>query len=133
MPCDQNSKLCLNGATCANDNKGGYKCTCDKGYTGENCEIGNSQEDFFLLETLVTRVGLFLDNHQLVLSGEDLMLLFSLRVSKKTAIFTNIFDDIHSKSTIHLINLRKTKNKLNFDYENPFNIELNFFKMTNNL
>jgi len=47
LPCDQNSKLCLNGATCANDNKGGYKCTCDNGYTGENCEIGNSQGDFF--------------------------------------------------------------------------------------
>ena len=128
MPCDQNSKLCLNGATCANDNKGGYKCTCDKGYTGENCEIGNSQEDFFLLETLVTRVGLFLDNHQLVLSGEDFVLLYSCRDSNKKAIFTNIIQISNSFNKF-----KKTKNKLNFDYENPFNIELNFFKMTNNL
>ena len=44
---DQKNLTEINGATCANDNKGGYKCTCDKGYTGENCEIGNSQRDFF--------------------------------------------------------------------------------------
>ncbi len=38
MPCDLNSKLCQNGATCFNDNKGGFTCSCENGYTGDNCE-----------------------------------------------------------------------------------------------
>ena len=29
---------CQNGATCNNDNIGGYSCTCASGYTGANCE-----------------------------------------------------------------------------------------------
>ncbi len=40
MPCDLNPTQCQNGATCANDNKGGYACTCENGYTGTDCENG---------------------------------------------------------------------------------------------
>ena len=39
LPCTLN-KPCQNGATCTNDNVGGYKCTCATGYTGTNCEYG---------------------------------------------------------------------------------------------
>jgi len=38
LPCDLNSNQCQNGATCINDNMGGYSCTCQTGYTGENCQ-----------------------------------------------------------------------------------------------
>ena len=31
---------CKNGATCTNDNLGGYSCTCATGYTGTNCQYG---------------------------------------------------------------------------------------------
>ena len=42
MPCDLNPEQCQNGATCTNDNMGGHTCTCPDGYTGENCEIGET-------------------------------------------------------------------------------------------
>ncbi len=41
LPCDLNPEQCKNGATCANDNLGGYTCTCLNGYTGGECENGN--------------------------------------------------------------------------------------------
>ncbi len=31
---------CQNGATCTNDNVGGYACSCLTGYTGINCQFG---------------------------------------------------------------------------------------------
>ena len=34
---------CRNGATCTNDNLGGYSCTCASGYTGINCQYGKLQ------------------------------------------------------------------------------------------
>ena len=34
-------KPCLNGGACAEDNKGGYICTCLKGFTGPTCNISN--------------------------------------------------------------------------------------------
>ncbi len=40
LPCDLNPNQCQNGATCANDNKGSYTCTCENGYTGTDCENG---------------------------------------------------------------------------------------------
>jgi hypothetical protein len=40
LPCSLNPDQCKNGATCTNDNKGGYTCTSPPGYTGENSEIG---------------------------------------------------------------------------------------------
>ena len=39
MPCDLNPTQCQNGATCTNDNMGGYTCVCENGYTGTDCEI----------------------------------------------------------------------------------------------
>jgi len=39
LPCVLNNHQCLNGATCTNDNVGGYSCTCETGYTGTDCEI----------------------------------------------------------------------------------------------
>lgn len=39
LPCIL-SKPCQNGATCIDDNIGGYKCTCPTGYTGKNCQYG---------------------------------------------------------------------------------------------
>ena len=33
------SHPCHNNGLCLDDNMGGYKCTCDTGYTGDNCEI----------------------------------------------------------------------------------------------
>ena len=39
LPCIL-SKPCQNGATCTNDNIGGYKCSCVYGYTGTNCQYG---------------------------------------------------------------------------------------------
>ncbi len=39
LPCNLETK-CKNGATCTNDNLGGYLCLCPSGYTGTNCEIG---------------------------------------------------------------------------------------------
>ncbi len=38
LPCDLNSKLCLNGGSCENNNEGEYSCACANGYTGDNCE-----------------------------------------------------------------------------------------------
>jgi hypothetical protein len=32
-------KPCLNGGACAEDNKGGFICTCLKGFTGPTCNI----------------------------------------------------------------------------------------------
>jgi hypothetical protein len=40
LPCDLNPNQCQNGGSCANDMKGGFKCTCENGYTGEKCETG---------------------------------------------------------------------------------------------
>ncbi len=40
LPCDLNPSQCQNGATCQNDNNGGYTCTCANGYTVTNCETG---------------------------------------------------------------------------------------------
>ncbi len=39
LPCDLNPNQCKNGATCTNDNEGGYSCTCETGYAGDNCDI----------------------------------------------------------------------------------------------
>ena len=39
LPCELNSP-CQNGATCTDDNVGGYACTCATGYTGTNCQYG---------------------------------------------------------------------------------------------
>ena len=36
-PCRGNP--CLNGATCYNDNHGGYTCACASGYQGRNCSV----------------------------------------------------------------------------------------------
>ena len=33
---------CKNGATCANSGPDAYTCSCVPGYTGTNCENGNS-------------------------------------------------------------------------------------------
>ncbi len=41
LPCILNAKQCENNGVCSNDNLSGYKCTCQKGYTGQNCEIRN--------------------------------------------------------------------------------------------
>ena len=41
LPCILSSP-CLNGATCTNNNLGGYTCTCATGYTGVNCQYGNN-------------------------------------------------------------------------------------------
>ncbi len=38
LPCESNPDQCKNGATCTNDNMGGYTCTCPNGYTGINCD-----------------------------------------------------------------------------------------------
>ena len=35
-PCE--SEPCKNDASCEADSEGGYKCTCKKGWEGENCE-----------------------------------------------------------------------------------------------
>ena len=40
LPCIL-SNPCQNGATCTDDNQGGYTCSCKPGYTGVNCQIGN--------------------------------------------------------------------------------------------
>ncbi len=40
LPCILTSP-CQNGATCTNNNLGGYACTCVNGYTGTNCQYGN--------------------------------------------------------------------------------------------
>ncbi len=37
LPCILNNP-CQNGATCTNDNIGGYTCECATGYTGTNCD-----------------------------------------------------------------------------------------------
>jgi hypothetical protein len=42
LPCTLNSKQCQNNGKCLEDNKGGFTCTCEKGYTGVNCETGNA-------------------------------------------------------------------------------------------
>ena len=39
LPCALNNP-CKNGATCADDNVGGYTCTCVNGYIGTNCQYG---------------------------------------------------------------------------------------------
>ena len=39
MPCIL-SAPCLNNGACANDNEGGYTCTCKSGFEGKFCEIG---------------------------------------------------------------------------------------------
>jgi len=33
---------CQNGAMCTNNNLGGYTCSCTAGYTGTNCQYGNT-------------------------------------------------------------------------------------------
>ena len=48
LPCTLYSP-CLNGATCANDNTGGYACSCANGYSGTNCSIGKC---FFLWQEM---------------------------------------------------------------------------------
>ena len=40
LPCDLNPNQCKNGAECANNNVGGFTCTCETGYTGTTCETG---------------------------------------------------------------------------------------------
>ena len=37
LPCERLTP-CQNGATCSNDGFGGYSCTCQPGYEGENCD-----------------------------------------------------------------------------------------------
>ena len=32
---------------CLDDNFGGYKCNCEKGFTGDNCSIGNKNTEIF--------------------------------------------------------------------------------------
>ena len=39
LPCILTSP-CQNGATCTNNNLGGYSCTCLTGFTGTNCQFG---------------------------------------------------------------------------------------------
>ncbi len=46
LPCDQ-STPCLNGGSCTNDNKGGFKCTCANGYIGDNCDTRNWLSIYF--------------------------------------------------------------------------------------
>ena len=36
-PCERRSP-CQNGATCRNDGRGGYTCSCPPGYEGTNCQ-----------------------------------------------------------------------------------------------
>ena len=36
-PCERQSP-CQNGATCTNDSRGGYTCSCAPGYEGTNCQ-----------------------------------------------------------------------------------------------
>ena len=50
LPCIL-SQPCKNSATCTNDNVGGYTCTCPRGYTGKNCEIGLN--DYLLRENSI--------------------------------------------------------------------------------
>ncbi|XP_028419311.1 von Willebrand factor-like [Dendronephthya gigantea] len=40
FPCS--SAPCLNGGTCTNRGGDHYKCTCPKGYRGDNCQIGET-------------------------------------------------------------------------------------------
>ena len=37
VPCKHNP--CQNGATCTDDDRGGYTCRCSSGYGGRNCTI----------------------------------------------------------------------------------------------
>ena len=37
LPCHL-SKPCKNNACCKDDDAGGYSCTCEHGFTGQNCE-----------------------------------------------------------------------------------------------
>jgi len=39
LPCILN-KPCQNNGVCADDNAGGFFCTCENGYTGKKCETG---------------------------------------------------------------------------------------------
>ena len=39
LPCVLSSP-CQNGATCTNNNLGGYTCACATGYMGTNCQYG---------------------------------------------------------------------------------------------
>ena len=43
--CD--SLPCLNGGTC-NEDGNGYTCTCDQGYSGDNCDTGRFNYVFLL-------------------------------------------------------------------------------------
>ena len=48
LPCIL-STPCQNGAACANNNLGGYTCTCTAGYTGVNCQYGILKNYYFLI------------------------------------------------------------------------------------
>ncbi len=40
---------CQNGATCTNNNLGGYSCSCLTGYTGTNCQYGLKSFNLWLI------------------------------------------------------------------------------------
>jgi hypothetical protein len=47
LPCIL-SQQCQNNGQCQNDNNGGYSCTCQPGFTGQNCEIGDALVIFLI-------------------------------------------------------------------------------------
>lgn len=48
---------CLNGGTCINTGPDKYQCTCEEGYSGANCDRGESQRSSAKIKRRSSKIG----------------------------------------------------------------------------